>query len=92
MGTFRVNESLSGDTMFKKALAKYYLKWFSDALTSADYCRDRGDFKRAESYDKAAEKYGKIISENKAAIEFFSVGDRAFLVDSALPEEFRGYE
>lgn len=77
---------------FYKSLAKYYQKWMEDSLESVKYCEERGMTQAAADYAKSAENCKKIIEENKEAIEFFSVGDRAFLIDSALPEKFRGYE
>lgn len=78
---------------FSKVLARYYHKWYRDAHDSVKYCLVTGDSElRAGDYLDSANKYFQIIIDNWDAIEFFSVGDRAFLKDSALPEEFRGYE
>lgn len=77
---------------FRKALAKYYQTWYNDCLDSAQYCRNNGDLGRAREYLDNAEKYAKILDEHKEAIEFFSQGDNAFLLDGALPEKFRGYK
>lgn len=77
---------------FKKALAKFYKTWERDARYSAAYCSQRGFHNRAKLYLDNAEQYAKIIEKNKKAIDFFSIGDNAFLKDSALPEEFRGYK
>ena len=78
--------------MFYKSLAKYYKLWYSNCITSAEYCMNRGDELRAQAYLADAERYKTIIKENEEAIEFFSVGDRAFLYDEVLPKEFRGYK
>jgi hypothetical protein len=77
--------------MFRKSLAPYYFRWFYDSCDSITYCRERGDEARAQEYLKSAHEYLDIIMENWEAIQFFSVGDRAFVVDRVLPEEFRGY-
>jgi hypothetical protein len=77
---------------FNKSLAKYYRIWLQSALNSAEYCKQRGDFKGAESYENAAKEYQRIVDLHEKAIDFFSIGDNAFLVDSALPIEFRGYK
>ncbi len=76
---------------FYKSLAKYYHTWFADCHGSAIYCRQRGRERDAQNYLASASEYLTIIMENWEAIEFFSIGDRAFLRDSALPEQFRGY-
>ncbi len=77
---------------FKKALAKYYKKWYEDCLESIKYCQKHGHFEREKGYLKDASTYKRIIDENSEAIEFFSQGDNAFLLDKALPEKFRGYK
>jgi len=77
---------------FHKSLAKFYIKWFQDCHDSAVYCRLNGNSTRERYYLDRAGEYLTIIMENWDAIEFFSVGDRAFVYDSTLPEEFRGYE
>jgi hypothetical protein len=77
--------------MFKKTLAKYYLTWFYDSCDSITYCKEHGDSVRAAQYLQHAQDYLTIIMENWEAIQFFSVDDRAFKIDSALPVEFRGY-
>lgn len=77
---------------FNKTLAKYYKKWYQDCLDSAKYCEENNRPASAEEYRKDAELYKKIIEENREAIEFFSQKDNAFLLDSALPEKFRGYK
>lgn len=77
---------------FRKVLARYYLKWYADCLESADYCKEHGNNEEIAMWLKHAEEYRQIIEANKEAIEFFSVGDRAFLIDSALPLKFRGYD
>lgn len=79
-------------TPFSKVNAKYYIKWFQDCHESAIYCRERGKEERAKRYLYEARRYLDIIMENWEAIEFFSQGDNAFLVDRALPEQFRGYK
>ena len=76
---------------FSKSLAKYYYGWLKDCEDSAIYCEQRGDSQRAWQYRDNAENYKKIIAENKEAIDFFSIGDNAHLLDSALPEKFRNY-
>ncbi len=77
---------------FHKVLAKYYIGWFQDCCDSAVFCRNRGDKRGADKYMADAKKYLTIIMENWDAIEFFSVGDRAFVYDECLPEQFRGYK
>lgn len=77
---------------FSKSLAKYYHGWFRDCHDSAIYCETEGDTARAAEYLNNAREYLNIIMENWDAIEFFSINDNAFLLDSALPVEFRGYE
>lgn len=77
---------------FRKVLAKYYHKWHADCLKSIDYCKSIGQDNRAESYRLAAIEYAEVIHNNEKAIEFFSQGDNAFITDSALPAEFRGYK
>lgn len=77
---------------FRKALAIFYHKWFRDCHDSVKYCRDHGDTKRAEQYLIDSEKYFDIIINNWDAIEFFSIKDNAFIYDSCLPKEFRGYK
>jgi hypothetical protein len=76
--------------MFTKVLAKYYHQWFADCHESAIYCINKGNKIRAEQYLDDASKYLTIIMENWDMIEFFSINDNAFLVDSALPEQYRG--
>ena len=78
--------------MFCKSLAKYYIEWFQDCHESAIYCKNKGRLDVAQQYLESAERYLTIIMENWEAIEFFSIGDRAFLHDSALPIEYRGYK
>lgn len=78
---------------FSKVLARNYIEWFQDCHESAIYCREvLKNEQLAQKYLDDAEKYLTIIMENWEAIEFFSVGDRAFLYDGALPEKFRGYK
>lgn len=77
---------------FRKALAIFYRKWYTDSLESVSYCLEHGDEARAEYYRQHAEQYKVLIEENEKAIDFFSIKDNAFKIDSALPEEFRGYE
>lgn len=76
---------------FHKVLAKYYIGWFQDCCDSVVFCRQRGDERGAKKYMADAKKYLTIIMENWDAIEFFSVGDRPFVYDECLPEQFRGY-
>ncbi len=78
--------------MFSKVLAKYYQKWYADCIQSANYCDSCNRWTDMRDYLEAAEKYRIIIENNKEAIEFFSIDDNAFLIDSALPEKFRGYK
>lgn len=78
--------------MFKKSLAKFYIQWFRDSQDSIVYCMSKGNTDRAEYYRACAKHYLNIIQDHWDAIEFFSIGDRAFLYDWALPEQFRGYE
>jgi hypothetical protein len=75
---------------FRKSLARYYKLWYQNCLDSAEYCKEQPDI--AGDYLKRAREYKELIDKNSKAIEFFSVGDRAFLIDSALPKEFRGYK
>lgn len=77
---------------FKKALAIYYHGWHKDSLESVKYCRERGDEERALQYEHSAKQYAEIIENNKEAIEFFSQGRNAFMADTFLPKEFRGYK
>lgn len=77
---------------FHKTLAKYYHKWLEDATASIAYCEKRGMNRAADDYRQAAVGYKQIIDENREAIEFFSQGENASLIDSALPVQFRGYE
>jgi hypothetical protein len=77
---------------FYKAFAIYYPGWFRDCNDSAIYCVKQGNDEQAKKYLEEADKFFNIIKENWKAIEFFSIGDNAFKIDSALPEEFRGYE
>lgn len=77
---------------FSKVLAKYYHKWLRDSYDSIDYCIEKGRPDLAEKYKESAKYYFDIIINNWDAIEFFSVGDRAFLYDEIHPIEFRGYE
>jgi len=77
---------------FKKSLAKYYIRWYQDCLNSVKYCEERNQHQKAQEYVDSAAQYKKIIEDNKEAIEFFSIGDNAFLRDTALPKEFRGYK
>ena len=77
---------------FHKVLAKCYIGWFEDCCDSAVYCRQRGRNEEANQYIEDAKTYLTIIMENWDAIQFFSVGDRAFVYDAVLPEEFRGYK
>lgn len=79
------------EAKFSKSLAKYYHGWFRDCHDSAVFCSAKGWDARAERYLVSAKVYFDIIINNWDAIEYFSVGDRAFLIDTALPEEFRGY-
>lgn len=77
---------------FRKSLAKYYIKWFQDCHTSATYCEKQGRLTHAKVYLNRASMYLTIIMENLDAIDFFSIDDNAFKIDSALPEAFRGYK
>lgn len=77
---------------FRKSLAKYYHGWFRDCHDSAVYCEAFGYNTRAAQYLADAKNYFDIIINNWDAIEFFSIGDNAFKVDSALPQQFRGYK
>lgn len=77
---------------FRKSLAIFYHKWFRDCHDSAVWCESHGDTERANQYLSTANVIFDIIINNWDAVEFFSVGDRAFLIDSALPVEFRNYE
>jgi hypothetical protein len=92
-------KDLTKDIVFRKVLAKYYIKWFNDCCDSVVYCRERGagsdteNEARAQEYIQNAHKYLTIIMENWEAIEFFSADDkRAFVYPETLPVEFRGYE
>jgi hypothetical protein len=76
---------------FKKSLAKYYLQWFLDCHDSAVFCKEHGDNETAKKYLDKADEYFNLINENWEAIEFFSIGDNAFKINSALPEQFRGF-
>lgn len=81
------------EPIFRKALAKYYEKWFFDCHASALYCRENGDEKKAQEYLDDASKYLTIIMENWDAMNYFSsFPENAHKKDSALPEKFRGYE
>lgn len=78
---------------YSKVLSKYYIKWFQDCHESAIYCRQiLNDEIKAQKYLQDASKYLNIIMENWEAIEFFSIKDNAFLIDSALPSQFRNYK
>lgn len=77
---------------FSKVLAKYYHTWYRDSKDSIRICLEREEIDKAGEYKKAAQEYFDIIVENWDAIEFFSIGDNAFIRDSALPEKFRGYK
>ena len=77
---------------FHKVLARYYHGWFRDAKDSAIYCSEKGDKIGAEKYSASADKYLDIILDNWDAIEFFSQGDNAFILDECLPKEWRGYK
>lgn len=77
---------------FRKSLAIYYETWFRNCHDSAVFCRERGNVLKAAKYLNDAEKYLNLIQDHWDAIEFFKVEDRAFLIDSAIPERFRGYE
>jgi len=77
---------------FRKSLAKFYHGWFRDAHNSVIYCTERGQTELANQYLASAKAIFEIIINNWEAVEFFSVGDRAFLYDGALPKEFRGYK
>jgi hypothetical protein len=77
---------------FHKSLAKFYRKWLEDATASIKYCEERGNKRAADDYRQAAIGYKKILDENQEAVEFFSQGDNASKIDSALPEQFRGYK
>lgn len=76
---------------FKKSLAPYYIKWFQDCHDSVIYCRIKNDKDRAADYLNRASEYLTIIMKNWDAIEFFSIENNAFKIDSALPVEYRGY-
>ncbi len=77
---------------YHKTLSKYYQKWYEDCLESADYCVTKGYTKAAQEYLDQAAGYKRILEENREAIEFFSIGDNAFIIESAIPEQFRGEE
>lgn len=77
---------------FRKVLAKYYKQWLEDCIASSDFCRKHGNRIGSKKYLDDATRYAKIIEDNKEAIEFFSKDDNAFKIDSALPEQFRGYK
>lgn len=85
-------------SQFRKALAVYYIRWFQDCHKSAIYCHERmnqteyADGKLEREYLDGASNYLTIIMENWDVIEFFSKGHNAFMIDSYLPEQFRGYE
>ena len=80
------------ECIFSKVLAKYYIKWFTNCHESAIYCASKGEKDRERKYLDDASMYLNIIMENWEAIEFFSIGDNAHMVDSYLPEQFRGYK
>lgn len=85
----------STGVVFKKVLAKYYHKWERDCRDSAVYVLEQNEphaADLAEQYLAKADEYLNLILDNYDAIEFFRIGDRAFLIDSTLPEQFRGYE
>lgn len=76
---------------FHKSLAKYYHSWFRDSYDSSIYCFEHGNNELGEQYLSTFRVIFDIIINNWDAIEFFSIGDNAFIIDSALPEKFRGY-
>lgn len=77
---------------FKKALAKYYRKWYQDCLDSAEYCKKNHQPSKAQEYLDNAAMYKEIIDSNTEAVDFFSQDDKAFLINSALPKQFRGFD
>ena len=78
---------------FRKCLAKYYIKWFNDCHESAIYCREHGNEEKARYYLNRARKHLNVIMENWDAIEYFTVNEeKAYVIESALPKEFRGYD
>lgn len=77
--------------IFRKSLAGYYIKWFHSCHDSAIYCAERNNPMGAQIYLNSASEYLTIIMENWDAIEFFSISDNAFKIDSALPKEFQHY-
>jgi hypothetical protein len=77
---------------YSKVLSQYYEKWLRDAYDSVDYCKSNNNHALAAEYQQSAKKIFDVINENWDAIQFFSVGDRAFLYDEVIPAEFRGYE
>lgn len=77
---------------FHKVLAKYYNGWAKDCGDSAEFCKARGEYTKAQKYLEDKIAYEMLIEQNKEAIEFFSTGDNAFKLDGALPEKFRGYK
>jgi len=77
---------------FKKVLSRFYRRWYDDCLGSIIYCEENNRPEDAQKYRDKADAYKKLISENTEAIEFFSQGDNAHLIDKALPEKFRGYK
>ena len=87
----RMGAPISKPYTFHKVLAKYYIKWFQDCCESAVWCRERGRETQALQYIEDAKVYLTIIMENWDAIEFFSQGSNAHIVDRALPEQWRGY-
>jgi hypothetical protein len=77
---------------FRKALAEYYPGWYTDCINSAEYCKHQGQYDLAAYYLKRAKDFKEILDNFPNAIAIFSIGDNAFLKDSAIPQEFRNYE
>lgn len=77
---------------FHKVLARHYHGWYRDCWDSAVYCREHGYAETEQRYLKHMLEYFDIIINNWDAIEFFSQGDNAFILDECLPKEWRGYK
>lgn len=87
-----VNVEVKSKLKFHKSLAKYYYKWLKDSYQSYKHCEDNGKMESARQYWDNCQAYVDLIRANYEAIEFFSIGDNAFIKDSALPPRFRRYE
>jgi hypothetical protein len=88
----QVNKMQPASIEFRKSLAQYYHGWFRNCHDSAIYCINKGWAGLANEYLEQAKRYNEIIQNNFDAIEFFSINDNAFKIDSALPVEYRGYK